>query len=388
MSRAREKKNPMPGKKAFSFSHQAMGTFFEVFIAGKSERYSQDAARAFFREVDRLEGFFSRFDDRSEISRINRLKLGDMLPIGLETYECLKLSFQLMVETGGAFNINFRAIKNWAEAAQSREASNMEKVYEIQVEMKASAARAKKLEGEIKKEREYKKDKQKKEIDKSQKEPDSAVMRNFPSDTEHKPEASLSPGLAGVDERSELEAYLQFFPLELMEQGGGYRVIRLNVPGAGLDLDLGAIGKGYALERAAQIFADWEISDFLVNAGRSTVYARGAKPWPVAVGGGFDFLKPGKIHLLNRALSGSGHEVKGEHIFDPRHRQDRSRHLAVWVSHPSPAVADGLSTAFMVMSLNEIRRYCEVRPEVWTLIISRDKKSYLFNQMGFYEPGG
>lgn len=378
----------MPTEKFFSFSHQAMGTFFEVFIAGQPENYGREAARAFFREVDRLEDFFSRFDDRSEISRINRLKPGEILPVGLETYESLKLSFQLMVETGGAFNINFRAIKNWSEVAPSREASNREKVYGIQVEMKASAARAKKLEGEIKKERGYKKDKQKKEIDKSQKEPDSAVMRNFPSDTERKPEVSLIPGSARTDKSSKLEAYLEFFPLELMEQGGGYLVLRLDVPGAGLDLDLGAIGKGLALEKAAGLFSDWEIGDFLVNAGRSTVYARGAKPWPVAVGGGFDFFKPGKIHLLNRALSGSGHEVKGEHIFDPRHRQDRSRHLAVWVSHPSPAVADGLSTAFMVMSLNEIRRYCAARPEVWTLVLSRDKKSHLFNRMGFYEPGG
>ncbi|MBC7349890.1 MAG: FAD:protein FMN transferase [Candidatus Aminicenantes bacterium] len=356
----------MPAEKVFSFSHQAMGTFFEVFIAGQPENYGREAARAFFREVDRLEDFFSRFDDRSEISRINRLKPGEILPVGLETHESLKLSFQLMVETGGAFNINFRAIKNWSEAAGGGRASGRKKSDGIQSEIKPLLPEVKKLRKET-----------------------TATLSQTPSlALRQKPGVSLIPGSARTDKSSKLEAYLEFFPLELMEQGGGYLVLRLDVPGAGLDLDLGAIGKGLALEKAASLFSDWEIGDFLVNAGRSTVYARGAKPWPVAVGGGFDFFKPGKIHLLNRALSGSGHEVKGEHIFDPRHRQDRSRHLAVWVSHPSPAVADGLSTAFMVMSLNEIRRYCTDRPEVWTLVLSRDKKSHLFNQMGFYEPGG
>jgi len=333
------------------FAHQAMGTFFEVLVAGQDEEYSRSAARAFFQEIDRLEGFFSRFDQRSEISRINRLKPGELLPVGLETYECLKLSFSLMRETDGAFNINFRSLK--AEDELDLNTKNNRKNREISVTTAGPLG-------------------------------------------EKKTKKSISPGPEnlkksgdGINQfgRLDKEFWKRLFPIELLETNSGFAAVRLEVPGAGLDLDLGAIGKGYALEKAAAVFSDWGISDFLVNAGQSTVYARGEEPWPAAVGGGFDFFKAGKIRLQNRALSGSGHEVKGEHIFDPRQKKSMSRHLAAWVSHPSAAMADGLSTAFMVMNLEEIGSYCESHPEVWTLVLSRDKKSYLFKAMDIYEEG-
>jgi thiamine biosynthesis lipoprotein len=339
----------MTRKKVQQFSHQAMGTFFEVFIAGKDEAYSRSAARAFFGEIDRLEGFLSRFDDRSEISRINRLQPGEMLPIGVETYECLKTSFELMVETGGAFNINFRALKEKTECQGRKKESENENKKGINPGV-----------GE-----ERKKEKRLLISDKSKK--DSGYR------------------LITWTKSEERRIWQSTFPLELAETENGYAAVRLEVPEAHLDLDLGAIGKGYALEKAAALFADWEVSDFLVNAGQSTAYARSRKLWPVAVGGGFDFFKAGKIHLKNRALSGSGHEVKGEHIFDPRERKALSRQLAAWVSHPSAVMADGLSTAFMVMSLEEIETCAECHPEIWTLIVSRDKNCYWFKRPDDFE---
>lgn len=300
----------MAAKPVFRFSHEAMATVFEVFIAGQEEDYSRSAATAFFNEVDRLEGFFSRFDPRSEISQINRLKPGQALPVGFETFECLKLSFELMLQTGGAFNVNFRAVRNSGERSPRKSSKRISK----------------------------------------------------------RPAARMG-----------LETRKLLFPLELVEQAGGYAAVRLDLPRTALDLDLGAIGKGYALEKAARVFADWDISQFLVSAGGSTVYAGGSKSWPVTIGGGFDFYQPEKIALKNRALSSSGHEVKGEHIYDTRYHRSSSRQLAVWVSHPSPALADGLSTAFMVMSLLEIAEYCRVNPGIWTLVLGRDKKCYRYN---------
>ncbi|MDW3229734.1 MAG: FAD:protein FMN transferase [Acidobacteriota bacterium] len=329
------------------FSHQAMGTFFEVFIAGKDKAYSQSAATEFFKEVDRLEGFFSRFDDRSEISQINRLKPGEMLPIGVETYECLKMSFELMVETGGAFNINFRALR----------------------------------------EKKGKKAEEKEEQTANREESNPGVdqkneNRLIVSDRSQKNSACCQISWANSEERRK---WPSSFPLELAETENGYTAIRLEVLGAHLDLDLGAIGKGYALDKSVSWFADWEVNDFLISAGQSTAYACGQRSWPVAIGGGFDFFKAGKFYLKNRALSGSGHEVKGEHIFDPREKQPISRQLAAWVSHPSAVMADGLSTAFMVMSLEEIETYLERQPQLWTLVISRDKNCYWFNRPDDFE---
>lgn len=317
-----------------------MSTFFELLVAGEKEIYARSAAQAFFKEIDRLERLFSRFDPGSEISMINRLKPGETLPIGIETYECLKTSFELMAATGGAFNINFRAIKN-KQAAAGGGGSNKEK-------------------------------------DKTRNSTESGDSQNNkigPAVGTVKTETG-----SGQESRPEKEAWAELFPLELLETQTQYLALRLEGSAYGLDLDLGAIGKGYALEAASNVLAGWEIDSFLANAGESTVLARGKEAWPVTVGGGFDFLKPGRVSLKDRALSGSGHEVKGEHIYDPRGRQSQSRQLAVWVSHPSPALSDGLSTAFMVMDLEEIEEATAAQPQIWTLVVGRDKNCYWFNR--------
>ncbi len=316
-----------------------MSTFFELLVAGEKEIYARSAAQAFFKEIDRLERLFSRFDPGSEISMINRLKPGETLPIGIETYECLKTSFELMVETGGAFNINFRAIKN--KQAGAGAGSNKEKD----------------------------------ETRNSTESGDSQNNKIGPAVGTVKIETG-----SGQEPRPEKEAWAELFPLELLETQTQYLALRLEGSAYGLDLDLGAIGKGYALEAASNVLASWEIDSFLANAGQSTVLARGKEAWPVTVGGGFDFLKAGRVSLKDRALSGSGHEVKGEHIYDPRGRQSQSRQLAVWVSHPSPALSDGLSTAFMVMDLEEIEAATAAQPEIWTLVVGRDKNCYWFNR--------
>ncbi|HQI23110.1 MAG TPA: FAD:protein FMN transferase [Candidatus Saccharicenans sp.] len=316
-----------------------MSTFFELLVAGEKEIYARSAAQAFFKEIDRLERLFSRFDPGSEISMINRLKPGETLPIGIETYECLKMSFELMVETGGAFNINFRAIKNKQVAGGSGSNKSTDETLNSAKSGDSQDNKIGRAVGTVK-----------------------------------------SAAGSGQRDKSEKEAWAELFPLELIETQSQYLALRLEESTYGLDLDLGAIGKGYALEAAAGLLSSWEIDSFLANAGQSTVLARGKEAWPVTVGGGFDFLKPGRVKLKDRALSGSGHEVKGAHIYDPRLRQVKSRQLAVWVSHPSPALSDGLSTAFMVMDLKEIEAAAADRPEIWTLVVGRDKNCYWFNR--------
>jgi thiamine biosynthesis lipoprotein len=158
---------------------------------------------------------------------------------------------------------------------------------------------------------------------------------------------------------------------------------------AGLDLDLGAIGKGYALDRAASILADWSVERFLIHGGTSTALAAGDAPglsqeengWPVGVGGTWELPDvPKRVLLHGRSLSGSGTEVKGRHIRDPRTGRPAEGHLAAWVSHASAAVSDALSTAFMAMSSKEARRYCEQNTDVWALLVTPKKKGLLLNR--------
>jgi len=130
----------------------------------------------------------------------------------------------------------------------------------------------------------------------------------------------------------------------------------------GLHIDLGGIGKGYALDQASDVLREWGLPAALLNAGDSTVLALEPPPdtraWTVNALGN----NSGAIELTNQALSASGFSVKGSHIIDPRSgrpvpiEEGRQR---IWARAPGAALADALSTAFMVMGEDEITALCD-----------------------------
>ncbi|HSJ01831.1 MAG: FAD:protein FMN transferase [Verrucomicrobium sp.] len=130
-------------------------------------------------------------------------------------------------------------------------------------------------------------------------------------------------------------------------------------------LDLGAVGKGYALDQAVQVLEDWSITNALLNAGDSSILAVGAPPgdegWIVTVGN----KEKIPLRLTDRAVSGSGFQVKGAHIMNPRIMKpipvSKDR---IWASAPTAALSDALSTAFTVMSRQETVAFCTRHSEV------------------------
>jgi thiamine biosynthesis lipoprotein ApbE len=60
---------------------------------------------------------------------------------------------------------------------------------------------------------------------------------------------------------------------------------------------------------------------------------------------------------------------KGQHIIDPRTAQPVKGKVAAWASASNAATADALSTAFMVMSPDEIGQYCSRHPDVSAMIM-------------------
>lgn len=316
----------------YRFSHQAMGTFFETVLAGVDESYAGQAARAAFQEIDRIEGLFSRFNPCSEISQMNRMKPGDALIIGLETYECLSIAEKVRIETDGAFDINVRS--HISASGLSDELQVGKKIPILPPLIKGGV------------------------------------------------ELHTFPGGAATHEFPYLEVVQTAAGFEARLHSGKKNLIRC------LELDLGGIGKGYALDTALAVLMDWGIDQVLIHGGTSTAAAVGSPPsisrestgWPVGVGGGWPCPEaPRQIFLKGRALSGSGIEVKGKHILDPRTGGPAQGHMAAWGSSPSAAESDALSTAFMVMSTEEVEGYCADHPEVWALVVKDYGDCRVFN---------
>jgi thiamine biosynthesis lipoprotein len=120
----------------------------------------------------------------------------------------------------------------------------------------------------------------------------------------------------------------------------------------GRHLDLGGIGKGFALDQISKLLADWGVGRALVAAGASTLLATGGEAWPVDLTGATATLR---ITLTDHALAASGTGAQGDHIVDPRdgHPPAPGRQR-VWLLAASATLADALSTAAMLMSPAEL----------------------------------
>lgn len=123
-------------------------------------------------------------------------------------------------------------------------------------------------------------------------------------------------------------------------------------------LDLGAIGKGFAIDAAAGVLRSWGFTAGLLHSGQSSVLAwgtpAGAACWTVALRDPRDPRRTlGVVQLRDTALSGSGIALHGNHILDPRCNAPAVNRAAAWALAPSAAVSDAVSTALMVLSATE-----------------------------------
>ncbi len=272
-----------------NFTHEAMATTWEFFVAAEASVPIDEARRAAVREIDVLEGELTRFRPDSDIGRLNTLAAGESTRVGPAAMDCLLLARDVHAATEGAFDITIGPVfACWIG-------------------------------------------------------PDGSPRR--PSRREVK-DAATRCGMHLLDLDPD--------------------TMRAGVRADGMQIDLGGIGKGYALdqigERWRRVFG---FTNFLLNAGSSTVLACGPGPdgqgWPVRTG-----LAEEMTYLRDEALSGSGTAAQGAHIIDPRTGRPASlrRRDHVWVRTPVAAVSDAFSTAFLVLAPDAVAAVCARHPEI------------------------
>jgi FAD:protein FMN transferase len=151
----------------------------------------------------------------------------------------------------------------------------------------------------------------------------------------------------------------------------------------GMALNLGGIGKGWALDAIARGLSMRRLPCALLSAGGSSVRAvgRSIEGWPIdltsarAAG-----AKLARVNLHSGALGTSGageqfFEVDGTrygHVLDPRTGWPATGTLSATVVTDRAAVADALSTAFLVGGPSLAEQYCRTHPNVLALVTPDD----------------
>ncbi len=150
--------------------------------------------------------------------------------------------------------------------------------------------------------------------------------------------------------------------------------IRFDQPG--VELDLGGIAKGYAVDRAVALLRDRGVAAALVSAGGSTFFGMGAPPgrkgWEVEIQDPIDSSKVAiTVVLKERALSVSGSAEKSferdgvtySNIMDPRTARPVQGVLSVAVLTDSGTAGDALDNVFLVLGLEGSRAQIQRLPE-------------------------
>jgi thiamine biosynthesis lipoprotein len=155
----------------------------------------------------------------------------------------------------------------------------------------------------------------------------------------------------------------------------------------GIEINLGSIGKGYALDRMARKMRGRGCEQMWLHGGTSSVYAGGCpaddrRGWQVAILHPWERTRRlARVWLRDRALgtSAATHqhlEYNGKklgHILDPRTGWPAYGIASASVLAPSAAEADALSTAFYVGGLKMAERYCASHRGIAAILLPEDE---------------
>lgn len=168
----------------------------------------------------------------------------------------------------------------------------------------------------------------------------------------------------------------------------GYKHVQLNERARtihfdreGVEMDLGGIAKGYAVDKAAEILRESGVTSAIITAGTSSIATIGAPPnkaaWRVEVSDPLDRSRPvTSIELKDQSLSTSGcneksFKVGGKtycHIMDPRTGRPVEGILSATIITPRGVEAEALSKAVMVRGVEWAKEFLKKRPSTRAIL--------------------
>ena len=151
---------------------------------------------------------------------------------------------------------------------------------------------------------------------------------------------------------------------------------------SGVALNLGAIGKGFALDRLAEFLRRRGVRQALLSAGASSILGIGGalRPWQVDLRSITTGGRLARLRIATGAVgtSGAGEQffevdgVRYGHVIDPRSGWPAAGIVSASVITRSAAIADALSTAFFIGGLSLAKQYCADHPNVLAIMTPDD----------------
>ena len=150
----------------------------------------------------------------------------------------------------------------------------------------------------------------------------------------------------------------------------------------GVAMTLNGIAQGFITDRVADLLRSQGLTSVLVNLGeyRAVGTHPELRPWQVGIqdpksaNGVVEIIELQDEAVATSGAYGGRIGPNGDvnHLFDPHSGQSASRYLSVSVVHPSATIADGLSTAFSLLSEQEIEASLNVFEGARALIVRPD----------------